>query len=1828
MKNTGLKSYTKQLATQVGNANISVNLNKEQANLHIALPLVSTVGLSPFSASLIYNYQNKSADGIFGNGFKPDCYAKIERSGDKYTVTNADGSVDVYEKGVANPETQMTVTNIDGSEYVTKGCWHVDDKFGNKKIYGALTEYPQRIESKSGDVINFDFVASDKKISNAHGDAIIFARGSNGKVTNVKYSHNDATNATVQLGYSDDNNLQTLQYYNDRNALVASTRITYAEDSVTVTDEISGAYSKYTFADSRVTTVESGIINQADSVHTVAVVYGDNVTTVTDWRGKTAAYCFDGDGMPAYQMDSDGNVVGFVFDPVTKSLLSQSSPVSAKRAKDNLFPQSVADYTAQAVTVTKVQTDDAFFGDILNDSLCRVAGSGSRGVLSHKVPSNGISTDTVTAVIWCKQLTPATDDCYAQVALSTLKNGGTLVTDYRRLTSKTLNNAFQLITLGITAQSSFDSIELTVLLRGGASVEIGGVQVLRKDFGAFYSYDGKGNATQMSQGGATTNVGYNTANLPSTVSGADSTAYSCKYDDKGNLTQVDLAYDVTVTNEYDEHNRVTKSTTTSADGLCMETTKQYDQQNGRFISSQTDELGVTVAKYEYDEFGKIRKLTDALNATTEFSYHDSGLIKDILLKNAANTQLSKATYDYDGKHRLTKATLSNGSVYGFTYDNCGNIENISVNGVTAFKFCYDVANGNVVSQQYGESGDKFTFAYNADNQIQAVNYVSANGIVSKRFTYAYNDRKQLEVVCDQDGNEISSYVYDQDGRVTRVTSELAQIDYRYDNLSQVNNANYRVQDVALYNSFDRLSRSRKLPPRLCFGEYMKDSYIGLFDVDTRLIKGDKAIVGVDPLYNYKICREGALPYMTVGYNGKLGYQLTDDTDANNYENGCIQFWFRPQNLTTAMHLFGVKSSVGKSEIYAYTQNKKVQLDVKDTNGKNHHLITSDDEVLADRWNFFAVSFHFRDDGVDYGKQCELTLTLNSVTQVYRLTNGMLNVDVAPNPVYYIGRNGSGSALYYYAGDIACLNLSPRKCQTIGYIRQYYKDTKDFIESSQFVDKYCKTIDVSQTVTFVNDEREETIREKPYFQVFPLQNNVTSLMGMRPSKLGHREDNSKLNTEMFRYNELSHRYAYVADGSELVYNSSLYNSGTILMRAYSDTDGYMKYFIECKDSRGSTFGLYRQSQSGKLCLQFNGRIYQTKLSFSLNQWHTVGLSFNRVVESQSVQDMVGEFRIYLDGATEYVETPDFNFNQLLVSVGRKFDDEVTSYITGDIYKSYPLEGQIEMLRISDAYLTLNTLEQLISRTECVTYAKEFDKLGLLTKTCLYNGDSRVMARNLSYKTRQDTKYVSRRVASEKFTGISSGAITAQYSYDDAGNVTQISGNTHFKHKYTYDERGFLTKDNYTQISYDANGNITDIGDVHLEYDSVIKDRLVKVGGKPVTYDVTNSLNPVKYNFAQYKYEGRRLTQYVSAGTAYEYGYNHQGLRISKTCNNQTTHYIYDGAKLITELAPDYRLDFLYDEYDQLYGFVKDLNTKYFYIRDIINNILGIIDTSGNVVVKYDYTAYGKVTVVQDSENLSRINPILYKGYYYDKESGMYYCQSRYYVPEWGRWLNGSQITTETTNAFVYAGNNPIGRDVAKSSNIDTTNAGTSYSGLNISGYTNGNVIIKPNWKCFGYEHRTSAGWESNDNLLLSSVIRIGFSSYTTHSTAKNQSVFYSFTGVVESDSLSLLGETYYAGVGMRWGKYFGMEVQVETLGIAGKVNYGNFCISVELNALGALAITIGVDKDLGNGLTSTTGVTIGANIWAVAVLVWTFQGLGSLIKNPSGAPTVPQPGYQY
>ncbi len=93
---------------------------------------------------------------------------------------------------------------------------------------------------------------------------------------------------------------------------------------------------------------------------------------------------------------------------------------------------------------------------------------------------------------------------------------------------------------------------------------------------------------------------------------------------------------------------------------------------------------------------------------------------------------------------------------------------------------------------------------------------------------------------------------------------------------------------------------------------------------------------------------------------------------------------------------------------------------------------------------------------------------------------------------------------------------------------------------------------------------------------------------------------------------------------------------------------------------------------------------------------------------------------------------------------------------------------------------------------------------------------------------------------------------------------------------------------------------------------------------------------------------------------------------------------------------------------------------------------IVDINGSLVVKYGYTAYGKITSITGSlaNTIGTYNPFRYKGYYYDTETKMYYCKSRYYVPEWYRWLNADSIANldlenlNSLNLFAYCGNNPL------------------------------------------------------------------------------------------------------------------------------------------------------------------------------------------------------------
>ena len=104
-----------------------------------------------------------------------------------------------------------------------------------------------------------------------------------------------------------------------------------------------------------------------------------------------------------------------------------------------------------------------------------------------------------------------------------------------------------------------------------------------------------------------------------------------------------------------------------------------------------------------------------------------------------------------------------------------------------------------------------------------------------------------------------------------------------------------------------------------------------------------------------------------------------------------------------------------------------------------------------------------------------------------------------------------------------------------------------------------------------------------------------------------------------------------------------------------------------------------------------------------------------------------------------------------------------------------------------------------------------------------------------------------------------------------------------------------------------------------------------------------------------------------------------------------------------------------------------------------DVVRIYTKDGEVVAHYTYDAWGKLlaityangAAITDSTNPAVINPIRYRGYYYDSETGFYYLNSRYYDPGVGRFLNSDDMaflgisgTVLGYNLFGYCENEPV------------------------------------------------------------------------------------------------------------------------------------------------------------------------------------------------------------
>ena len=300
-------------------------------------------------------------------------------------------------------------------------------------------------------------------------------------------------------------------------------------------------------------------------------------------------------------------------------------------------------------------------------------------------------------------------------------------------------------------------------------------------------------------------------------------------------------------------------------------------------------------------------------------------------------------------------------------------------------------------------------------------------------------------------------------------------------------------------------------------------------------------------------------------------------------------------------------------------------------------------------------------------------------------------------------------------------------------------------------------------------------------------------------------------------------------------------------------------------------------------------------------------------------------------------------------------------------------------------------------------------------------------------------------------ITVGSRTLSYTYDANGNITAITdtkGSSTVKESYVYDELNRLIRENsQTQkktftYEYDLGGNLVKVCEYPYTtgtlptkpsatetgtFGQVWRDKLMKWNGVVMQYDSIGNMTK-KGNTTFTWTQGRKLES-VNNGKKIRYYYDHAGNRVKKTVDNVTTEYCMAGDLLVTEKGEGRRIWYYYDSAANPVS-MRVSGKDYFYVRNLQNDVIALIDDTGETVVEYKYNSWGKILSITGSKagTIGKTNPFSYRGYYYDEETGMYYLKNRYYDPEIRRFISAdsyiSGFNSTMCNVFCYCGNNPV------------------------------------------------------------------------------------------------------------------------------------------------------------------------------------------------------------
>jgi RHS repeat-associated protein len=333
------------------------------------------------------------------------------------------------------------------------------------------------------------------------------------------------------------------------------------------------------------------------------------------------------------------------------------------------------------------------------------------------------------------------------------------------------------------------------------------------------------------------------------------------------------------------------------------------------------------------------------------------------------------------------------------------------------------------------------------------------------------------------------------------------------------------------------------------------------------------------------------------------------------------------------------------------------------------------------------------------------------------------------------------------------------------------------------------------------------------------------------------------------------------------------------------------------------------------------------------------------------------------------------------------------------------------RTYDAANRLSSVASWLSEPNTVTFAYDADSN--LTKETYPNGVGATFTYDAADRLRSivDTKG-------------SNTLLNLLYARNADGLVTKESTRS-----FAYDGLNRLTSDSLakTAYSYDAADELAKLtastGTTTFSYDAANELTAATTGAGATTYTYDKQGNrlgatlpggsPATYTYDQ----ANRLIGFSNSTTTASYGYNGDGLRMSKTANATAEPLAWDIAEGLPLLISDGSTSYVTGPRSLPLERIGVAGSVLFYHQDQLGSTRMLTDSAGAVQAAYTYKAYGALATGSLGQ------PLGFAGQYTDTESGLIYLRARYFDPTNAHFLTRDPVGDLTREPYAYVTNNP-------------------------------------------------------------------------------------------------------------------------------------------------------------------------------------------------------------